>query len=142
MGPQTLVRGQAEGLVNWAAISTQVNMKQTDNDKTIKQTSNKQTTTDKQTTKSNKKQTTKSNQTNKQHTNKQTFAGQAELIVRSAAAASSGQDDDFEDDPVFNEILFAGESGSNVGALGRGHPGRSSSQFLAFLSSIHVGVFR
>ena len=57
--------------------------------------------------------------------NKQTFAGQAELIVRSAAAASSGQDDDFEDDPVFNEFLCDDGVGSNVGALGRGHPDQS-----------------
>ena len=45
--------------------------------------------------------------------------------MRSAAAASSGQDEDFEDDPVFSEFICADGNGSNIGALGRGNPGRS-----------------
>ena len=48
--------------------------------------------------------------------------------MRSAAAAKTVQDDDFVDDPVFNELVCAGGSGSTVGASGRGNPGWSSSQ--------------
>ena len=57
--------------------------------------------------------------------------------MRSAAAAYAGQDDEFVDDPVFEEILCADGSGSNVGALGRGNPGWSSSQCTSLLSSIY-----
>ena len=55
------------------------------------------------------------------------FAGQAEAIVRSAAAAD-GKDDGFVDDPLFEEFLSAGGNGGNSGALGRGNPGWSTSQ--------------
>ena len=48
--------------------------------------------------------------------------------MRSAAAATTFQDEDFADDLVFNELACAGGSGSTVGALGRGNPGWSSSQ--------------
>ena len=60
------------------------------------------------------------------------------MIVRSAAAASSGQDVDFEDDPVFNEFLYADGNGSNVGTLGRGNPGWSLSQFLIIIIIIII----
>ena len=46
--------------------------------------------------------------------------------MRSAAAtATAGQDGDFVDDPVFEEILRADGSDGNSG---RGNPGRLSSQ--------------
>ena len=45
--------------------------------------------------------------------------------MRSAAVAAAGQDDGFEEDPVFEEFLCAGGSGNNVGALGRGNHGCS-----------------
>ena len=80
----------------------------------------------KQTNKQTNKHTNK--QTIKQQSNKHVFAGQAEAIVRSAAAATTFQDEDFADDLVFNELACAGGSGSTVGALGRGNPGWSSSQ--------------
>ena len=83
------------------------------------------------------KQTNNKNKQNKQipkqQTNKQTFSGQAEAIVRSAAAATTGQNDDFVDDPVFEEFLCAGGTSSNVGTMGRGNPGWLSSQ-LSYLS--------
>ena len=49
--------------------------------------------------------------------------------MRSAAAATTGQHDDFVDDPVFDELVCADGSGTTVGALGRGNHGWSSSQF-------------
>ena len=51
--------------------------------------------------------------------------------MRTAAAAS--QDDNFVDDPVFEEFLCAGGTGSNVETTGRGNPGWLSSQ-LSYLS--------
>ena len=68
-------------------------------------------------------------QTNKQQSNKQTFAGQAEAIVRSAAATTACQDDEFPDDPVFNAFLCADGSDSNVGTVGRRNPGWLLSQY-------------
>lgn len=59
------------------------------------------------------------------------------MIVRSAAAASTGQDDDFADDLVFAEFLSDGGSASNVGAFGRGNPGWSSLKFSSLSSSIY-----
>ena len=100
VGGLTLVRGPVGVLVNWAATSTQVRIKQTNNH--------------------HQKQT---RQTSNETTNKQTFAGQAEAIVRSAAAATAGKDDDFVDDPVFNELFCADGSDSNVGTVGTGNPG-------------------
>ena len=69
--------------------------------------------------------------------NKQTFAGQAEAIVRSAAAAAAGQDDDFVDDPEF-ELLGADGSDSNVGTVGRGNPGWLSAQMSSMSSSTSI----
>ena len=100
VGGLTLVRGPVGVLVNWAATSTQVRIKQTNNH--------------------HQKQT---RQTSNETTNKQTFAGQAEAIVRSAAAATAGQDHDFVDDPVFDELFSADGSDSNVGTVMRGNPG-------------------
>ena len=40
-----------------------------------------------------------------------------------AATATAGQDDDFADDPVFDEFLCTDGSRSNVGTVGRGNPG-------------------
>ena len=62
------------------------------------------------------------------------------MIVRSAAAAatSAGQDDEFVDDLVFDEILCADGGGSNVGTVGRGNPGWLSSQVSALKSSTYL----
>ena len=111
VGGLTLVRGPVGVLVNWAAISTQVGIKQT----------NKQT-----------------KQVTKQQQKKQTFAGQAEAIVRSAAAASSGQDDDFVDDPVFDDLLCADASDINVGTVRRGNSGWLSAQMSSMSSSTSI----
>ena len=77
-------------------------------------------------------------QVTKQQEKKQTFAGQAEAIVRSAAAASSGQDDDFVDDPVFDDLLCADASDINVGTVRRGNPGWLSAQMSSMSSSTSI----
>ena len=46
--------------------------------------------------------------------------------MRAAARDQAGQDDDFVDDPLFDELLCNG-SGGNVGAVGRSNPGWLSS---------------
>ena len=66
------------------------------------------------------------------------FPGQAERIVRSAASASAGQDDDFVDDPVFEDLLCADGSGGTSVAVGRGNPGWLSSQLSSLPSSTYV----
>ena len=118
-GGQTWVRGRVGDLVLWAATSTQVNIKQTNKQKLNKQTNKQQSNNQtKQTNKQNKHSILRIN------LDHNVFTGQVEAIVRSAAAATDGQEqvDGFVEDPVFEELLCADGSGDRNVTVGRGNP--------------------